>query len=542
MNVRDRMRRVRTAPLLLALLLAVAIGLPSAGTLSAMAATTGTLDERLADAVVFSLGCPVARVRNSLVLIDPNNLSVQPFAADSRTLLPVTFLSQSFGATVGWDGTTGVATVTLGSTVIRIRLNDSTMEVNGTRVPLDIPARSSGGRMFVPLRSLCAALGKEVYWHASGLVVVSDTKNILDPVADAALIDMLRKDFRDPVQYQDLSVQTKSGAKTVHVATIQPQDPRIRFEVGLPEGKLDRTADFAAMVKAKGARVAINANFFLAYGDIKDPIGHVMADGRLLYGQSGLTGIGITKDKHVFFSVPGIFTRMFADGKKMNKMVAGGQIDYNTWDAYEVNTRSQSTSNAILYTPARGASINITAAGSVVTVRNGVIESLVKVTPPTSMLIPSDGYCVFFGDKVTAQWVGSWDLDPGRTVALEHYLFKNTNPDFILSDMQWMMSGGPDLVVNGAVAPVSTSATFADARFTTSSTPRTAVGQTADGQLLLITTPSAKISDLKEIMLSLGCRQAINLDGGGSCGMSVDGKTIMTPGRKLATMFYVYDR
>ncbi len=529
-------RRIRIIPLAMILFLLVTAGRPKP------VHAAETLAQRLQQAVLFKLDCPVAWQNASLMRIDEANLSVKPISVSGRTLLPVRFLAERIGADVVWDGPNGMATLTGGDTIVRIALHASTMDVNGTEVPLDVPAQNIGGRILVPMRAICEALGREVDWHAGGLIVVSDRKNLLDPATDAALVQQALALFAEPVSYRKATVDTASGSKTAHVVTVRPDDPRIRFEVGLPDTMLNRTADFPTMAKAKGARVAINANFFSAYAEVKDPIGHVMIDGELVFGQSGLTSLGITRDKRIAFSVPGIFTHLYADGLRKNVMVAGGQIDYSVWDSYEVNTRSQSAGNAILYTPRRGTSIAITATGHVLTVRNGKINGLTAVSPGMSASIPSDGFLVFFGENVTKHWLGDWDMDIGRSVEIEHYLFRNTNADFRLENMQWMISGGPDLVVNGAAAPVSTSPTFADARFTTGSAPRTAAGTLADGRLVLVTTTSAKISDMKEIMLALGCRQAINLDGGGSCGMYYDGMMLMTPGRKLATMLYVYDR
>ncbi len=46
--------------------------------------------------------------------------------------------------------------------------------------------------------------------------------------------------------------------------------------------------------------------------------------------------------------------------------------------------------------------------------------------------------------------------------------------------------------------------------------PRTAVGIGGDGKLILVSAASASIQQLREIMLALGCVEAMNLDGGGS--------------------------
>lgn len=50
----------------------------------------------------------------------------------------------------------------------------------------------------------------------------------------------------------------------------------------------------------------------------------------------------------------------------------------------------------------------------------------------------------------------------------------------------------------------------------------------------------AKIQQMRELMLALGCVDAINLDGGASCGMYYDGKYIATPGRELTTTLQIH--
>jgi N-acetylmuramoyl-L-alanine amidase len=69
-----------------------------------------------------------------------------------------------------------------------------------------------------------------------------------------------------------------------------------------------------------------------------------------------------------------------------------------------------------------------------------------------------------------------------------------------------------------------------------SSRQRSAVGITADGLVKLVATDSMTLQQLSKLMQSLGCVQAMNLDGGGSSQMRYDGKIIRTgDGRSLST-------
>ncbi len=199
-----------------------------------------------------------------------------------------------------------------------------------------------------------------------------------------------------PVELVRQSIKISTGTKAVTTIRVNPKDPSIRFEVVLPDSRLNTTEDFEKIARAKGAIAAINANFISSYGPVKDPVGHVMIDGKLVFGQSGITSLGITKNKALVFGTPGIFTRMFADGKRTNDMHIGGLAYYNVWTAYEINTRNPSKSNTIMYTPNRGDSIEIKAPGFVATVRNKVLQSFVKLTPPSDCKHPEGRLCHLF--------------------------------------------------------------------------------------------------------------------------------------------------
>lgn len=107
------------------------------------------------------------------------------------------------------------------------------------------------------------------------------------------------------------------------------------------------------------------------------------------------------------------------------------------------------------------------------------------------------------------------------------------------ANTQEAISGGPRLIVNGQVAVDSAAEGFG-AGFTDEVNPRTAVGITKDGKHLLIATVDGRqsiskgviLSDLATIMLRYGAWNAMNLDGGGSTCMSVNGMIVNSPSGK----------
>ena len=70
--------------------------------------------------------------------------------------------------------------------------------------------------------------------------------------------------------------------------------------------------------------------------------------------------------------------------------------------------------------------------------------------------------------------------------------------------------------------------------------PRTAMGYTADGKLIILVVQGrmpglaegASLTQLAKLLLELGCVEALNLDGGGSSCLLVNGKETIKPSDK----------
>jgi len=93
-------------------------------------------------------------------------------------------------------------------------------------------------------------------------------------------------------------------------------------------------------------------------------------------------------------------------------------------------------------------------------------------------------------------------------------------------NLQWACSFGPALIINGEAST--------DSRITSSGVnPRTAIGQRADGAVLLlvvdgrqVTSLGATLEDLVTIMMEHGAVNAANLDGGSSSQMIYNDETL----------------
>ena len=101
----------------------------------------------------------------------------------------------------------------------------------------------------------------------------------------------------------------------------------------------------------------------------------------------------------------------------------------------------------------------------------------------------------------------------------------NLNPNW--EDIDHIISGGPYLLKEGSVFIDATSQKL---NSIAGRNPRTAIGYTKDNVMLMVTIDGRKegstgvtLKELANIMKDLGCYEAINLDGGSSTVMYVDG-------------------
>lgn len=78
------------------------------------------------------------------------------------------------GFTISWSGVTRTATVRHGEFVLKARVGDRYVTANGERIYSTVSNLLIANRIFVPVRSLCTAMGLDVNWNSSRrLVTVS---------------------------------------------------------------------------------------------------------------------------------------------------------------------------------------------------------------------------------------------------------------------------------------------------------------------------------------------------------------------------------
>ncbi|MDP4133248.1 MAG: discoidin domain-containing protein [Bacillota bacterium] len=94
-------------------------------------------------------------------------LDVSPFIVNGTTMLPLRGLFEEMGATVTWNADNKKIEVVKGSLKIEFQIENNRVWVNGIRYTCTVAPRIVGGRTFIPLRFVSEHMGYSVGWEGS---------------------------------------------------------------------------------------------------------------------------------------------------------------------------------------------------------------------------------------------------------------------------------------------------------------------------------------------------------------------------------------
>jgi hypothetical protein len=191
-------------------------------------------------------------------------------------------------------------------------------------------------------------------------------------------------------------------------------------------------------------------------------------------------------------------------------------------------------SELVLFTAEWGARTPRVAGALDAVVRDGVVESVRSgggsAVPPDAAVLTATGSA---RPPLREAGIGApLELDPGLSMRSA------------LVPPGDIVSGGPRLLAGGRVRVRSSaegfnplSAPWFHGSFVASRQPRTMAGVRRDGSLLLVTVDGRRpgwsagvtLQEGARVMRSLGARDALNLDGGGSTAMAVRGRRVNLP-------------
>lgn len=107
---------------------------------------------------------------------EQKTMDVAPYTKGGRTYLPVRYVGEALGAEVGWEDSTSSVTLTKGNIVIALRIGSRAMTVNGQTSNMDAAPELTGGRTCLPIRFVAEALGQTVGWdpNTNAVIITKD--------------------------------------------------------------------------------------------------------------------------------------------------------------------------------------------------------------------------------------------------------------------------------------------------------------------------------------------------------------------------------
>ena len=272
-------------------------------------------------------------------------------------------------------------------------------------------------------------------------------------------------------------------------------NPELKIAPVMASDKLQRKASIASMAKKSNSLVAINGAFFKPQTGC--PLGTLMIDGKIYTGPiHNRVSMGFLEDGFAM------------DRLQFNAVLKHG---FDKIQLDNINQPRMLSTHLIVYTPDWGTYSTITPKyGKQVVVKDNKIVAITV----SRCEIPQDGY-VIVGPASKLN-----ELRVGDKVNLD----VATAPDW--KGVKHIISGGPYLVKDGEVFVDMTAQKLGCIG---GRNPRTAIGYTRDNHVILITADGREgssigltLNELAYLMQSLGCVNAMNLDGGGSTVMFVN--------------------
>ncbi|MBS1989187.1 MAG: phosphodiester glycosidase family protein [Cyanobacteria bacterium SZAS LIN-3] len=292
-----------------------------------------------------------------------------------------------------------------------------------------------------------------------------------------------------------------AGHPRINVVDIDMSKSPVKMRPVTASYAFNQLKDVREHARDSGAIAAINANYFKTGGV---PLGTLMVDGEWVSGPLyDRVALGFTDGGYARIARVGLHGTLYTSNPDHPEM----------W-INNVNQPHRTGSRCILYTRRWGEKVTFPFAGTMVAVdaSGKVLDKAEKV-----MAIPYGGFVLADSKKSPIA-----ALKPGDLVHVRW----QTNPSG-WDNVKQAVSGGPLLLQDGKFAFDLKSEKF-PANWTGGHiVARTACGITADDHLLLATFEGPHtLFDVAKFFLKMGCTEAMNLDGGGSTTMVVNGATV----------------
>jgi exopolysaccharide biosynthesis protein len=279
----------------------------------------------------------------------------------------------------------------------------------------------------------------------------------------------------------------------------------------------------SAMAQRHGAIAAVNGGYFRTTGTYRgDSIGTLRVDGTLWSEPDrARSSVGFVR--------AGATTRLLIGNVTWQASLVGGGATHRI----DGINRPRAADELIVFTPSFHRTTLTDQSGVEVIVRAGRVAEIRE--DAGSSVIPADGFVVS-ASGTARRWVARRLRKGGSVTVRQRLVRAEPSPNHAWDSAEDILGGGPTIVTAGRVDITdkreSMIPTFASALH-----PRTAIGSTSDGRILLVVVDGRQpglsvgmsLPEVARLMIDLGATEAMNLDGGGSSTMVVQGKVVNHP-------------
>jgi peptidyl-prolyl cis-trans isomerase B (cyclophilin B) len=139
------------------------------------------------------LNSPGVLVGNKYKVIDEDNLDIKAIVENGRTLVPMRFISETFGAKVSFDPNKMEVKLEYQNKVALVKIGSKVIVIDGVKSQMDVAANIIQGRTLLPLRKLAEEiLGKKVYFE-NDIISIGDNEEVIKEFKGKEATEAIKK-------------------------------------------------------------------------------------------------------------------------------------------------------------------------------------------------------------------------------------------------------------------------------------------------------------------------------------------------------------
>ncbi len=317
-----------------------------------------------------------------------------------------------------------------------------------------------------------------------------------------------REQITKGVLYKEINTYTTDGWQRINVVEVDLTDNDLEVKVLTPDKGSSALANVKQMAESYNTKAAINGDFFNFSSGETNMLGMTFSDGELIStpAKDGQATFALAEDNTPIYDYFNFSGTLYAENTS--------RVEFSSFELYQINKVPLTTGAITMITSAWGDTVKIPD-GNYAMIAEPYDDGIYKMTGLSwggeAVAIP-DGGAVFTANYSINGFLNA-NIAMGDLIRVEFSL----TPDG--SAIKEALGGNSLIVKDGEI--------FKFTNNITGKHPRTALGTSKSGEKLFLVTVDGRKSDcpgftqeqLAQLMIDLGCENAINLDGGGSTTM-----------------------